>query len=104
MEKYNRKRISDTYGRGEERGGRREKRGARREEGEERRKEGGGWEMGGRREDGGGREEAGGMNRRLGGESNWEIGFVSFVRACERRLLLRASERSCVRVRERAIY
>ena len=22
------------------------------------------------------------MNRRLGGESNWEIGFVSFVRAC----------------------
>ena len=40
----------------------------------------------------------------VGGESNREIGFVSFVRACvracERRLLLRASERSCVRVRE----
>ena len=83
---------------------RREKRGARREEGEERRKEGGGWEMGGRRAEGGWRRQ-GGRRRdesEVGGESNREIGFVSFVRACVRAAAAAACERAklCARARE----
>ena len=42
------------------------------------------------------------MNRRLGGESNREIGFVSFVRACVRAAAAAACERAklCARARE----
>ena len=94
--------------------------------GEERRGEGGGRreEEGGRGEEGGGRGWEGGgsreepiliyqflgridrwmrrMDRRLGGESNREIGFVSFVRACVRAAAAAAAcERAKLCARER---